>query len=465
MHAHAFADGEGPLRGELAGPTGHIIVVGAGIAGLAAAHAFRHAGHEVTVLEARDRIGGRLWTVDLADGVADLGGSWIHTPVGNPLTRWAELIGVPRRPGDVLAGAVGWDPAGGRVSRAEMGILLDHGWAGIWELLPALLDDVGPDATMRRGLDWLVGAALARAGGSVSEARLRAVLRTAIVQDSGGTLDEVPVRGFPAADVEYDGDGIGDIPVGGYRRLIEPLARGLDIRLGTPVVRVVSDGERVRVTTTAGEVHEGSHVVVTVPLGVLQADTIDFDPPLEADRRRAIADGGVGRFEKIVLEFDRPFWTEGGAPTVMFLATDGTPLPEVAIGLDRLGAGPALAVFAIADTASLFVGDDGPRDGATDLVLELLASVTGVHATPSRIIATSWSTDPWSRGAYSFPGMRSRPDDRDLLATPFAGRVLFAGEATTRRRTGYADGAFSTGLREARRLLGAESVEIGPLDV
>ena len=90
--------------------------------------------------------------------------------------------------------------------------------------------------------------------------------------------------------------------------------------------------------------------------------------------------------------------------------------------------------------------------------------MTGVRAAPRRVLVTSWTSDPWSRGAYSFPGLRSRPADRDLLATPFAGRVLFAGEATTRRRTGYADGAFGTGLREARRLLGTNSVDIGPLD-
>ena len=168
MDSHAFADGEGPVRGELARPTGRVIVVGAGIAGLAAANALRHAGLEVTVLEARDRIGGRLWTVDLADGVADLGGSWIHTPIGNPLTRWADAIGVERRPGNVLAAAVGWDPLGGRISGSEMDSLLEHGWDAIWELRPALLDALGPDATMRRALDWLADAAPAGAEGATS---------------------------------------------------------------------------------------------------------------------------------------------------------------------------------------------------------------------------------------------------------------------------------------------------------
>ena len=83
-------------------PVDRVVVVGAGIAGLAAASRLRRAGIPCVVLEARDRVGGRLHTVDLAGVPVDLGGSWIHHPIGNPLSKFCDEYGITRDPGDPM---------------------------------------------------------------------------------------------------------------------------------------------------------------------------------------------------------------------------------------------------------------------------------------------------------------------------------------------------------------------------
>jgi NADPH-dependent 2,4-dienoyl-CoA reductase/sulfur reductase-like enzyme len=100
----------GPMN-KIAGPLERVVVVGAGIAGLAAASRLRQAGIDAVVLEARDRIGGRLHTVDLAGTPVDMGGSWIHHPIGNPLTAFCDDHGIARDAGNPLPSLSAFDMA------------------------------------------------------------------------------------------------------------------------------------------------------------------------------------------------------------------------------------------------------------------------------------------------------------------------------------------------------------------
>ena len=105
---------------EIVGPVDRVVVVGAGIAGLAAASRLRRAGIACVVLEARDRIGGRLHTVDLAGVPVDLGGSWIHHPTGNPVSALCDELGIVRDPGDPIPTLSAYDRAEHRLlDRAE----------------------------------------------------------------------------------------------------------------------------------------------------------------------------------------------------------------------------------------------------------------------------------------------------------------------------------------------------------
>ena len=109
MMAEGFDDGRADVPLGAAEPVERVVVVGAGIAGLTVANALAHGGVECVVVEARDRIGGRLDTVDLAGSPVDLGGSWIHTPVGNPMRAFARQAGVPCRSANPLPELAGFD--------------------------------------------------------------------------------------------------------------------------------------------------------------------------------------------------------------------------------------------------------------------------------------------------------------------------------------------------------------------
>ena len=98
----SYNAGGNDIPGDIVEPVEHVIIVGAGIAGLTAANALTHAGVSCVVVEARDRIGGRLHTVDLGGSPGDLGGSWIHHPIGNPVRNFANQMGIPCAAGDPL---------------------------------------------------------------------------------------------------------------------------------------------------------------------------------------------------------------------------------------------------------------------------------------------------------------------------------------------------------------------------
>jgi monoamine oxidase len=116
-----YDDGRADVPRRIAEPVERVIVVGAGIAGLTVANALTQAGIECVVLEARSRIGGRLHTVDLGGSLVDLGGSWIHHPVGNPLRRFADQVGVECRPSNPLRALGGFDfGSGRRLTAAEV---------------------------------------------------------------------------------------------------------------------------------------------------------------------------------------------------------------------------------------------------------------------------------------------------------------------------------------------------------
>jgi polyamine oxidase len=106
-------------------------------------------------------------------------------------------------------------------------------------------------------------------------------------------------------ETEYEGHYFGDLPVGGYRRLAEAMAIGVDLRLGVDVTEVACSASGVRVRSVDGASEEGSHVVVTVPLGVLKRDVLRFRPALPPDRLMAIERLGFGRYEKVALQSGR----------------------------------------------------------------------------------------------------------------------------------------------------------------
>ena len=199
-------------------------------------------------------------------------------------------------------------------------------------------------------------------------------------------------------------------------------------------------------------------MIVTVPLGVLKHGGVSFDPRLPAGKRAAIRRLGFGYFEKVAMLFDEPFWKAGGKTHIVRL-TDPFALPADPghAAAQRLP-GPDRALRR-ADRRSASRTRAPPRRSrlAHDAIREALGG--GPIPEPVAAHATAWRRDPFARGSYSTV-IAGRPrTDFDALAAP-VGPILFAGEATNGIRNGYSDGAMSSGIREAKRLLQAPSVSL-----
>lgn len=459
LTAESFGDGQADVPAAVAGPVERVVVIGAGIAGLTVASALTHGGVECVVVEARDRIGGRLHTVNLAGSMVDLGGSWIHTPVGNPMRAFADQAGVRCRGANPLPELAGFDCAEGRrLSAAEVETNISLQLEDFPQARGRLLAELGPDASAADGIEAFV----AGSGLAPGPARRARQGLHALVEGESADLAERQSLRWMWNEMEYEGHYFGDVPVGGYRRLVEAMAAGVDLRLGVDVAEITRSAGGVRVRGVDGASEDGSHVVVTVPLGVLKRGAPRFRPALPPDRLAAIERLGFGRYEKVALRFDEPFWRAAGLPHAMIFPRDPSAPAVWAIGLDAFGAGPVL-VFQIFHSAARHVLGAAPGDAA-QWALDMLAEAIGRSCpAPTAVAVTTWANDRYSGGAYTHIPPGAYPADADLLGEPIGGRLLFAGEHTQSARLAYADGAMTSGIREAKRLLGQPGIHLGPI--
>jgi monoamine oxidase len=234
-----------------------------------------------------------------------------------------------------------------------------------------------------------------------------------------------------------------------YSALTEALADGLDIRLNCIVDSVDYAGARVRVATGC-DCYEVAQVIVTVPLGVLQAGDIAFTPALPPGHQRAIHALGMGLINKLYLEFPRVFW-DADVQVVGYQSArrgrwmswyDYSAVTGVPILLGFCAGAGAAEVEALDDAASV------------DSAMDALRRIYGPDIPPPRAaVVTRWGQDPFARGAYSFLKVGARSSQRKTLATPIGGRLLLAGEHTDRRYPATTHGAWRAGVRAARRLL------------
>jgi monoamine oxidase len=405
-----------------------IVVVGAGMAGLAAARRLADAGMDITVLDARDRIGGRMWT-DTSLGVPiDLGAAWIHGTDGNPLVGLADEVGAKTVETDFDDVVVFEGPNEVPAARVQAAFAA---WAGVIDEIDSLGENAGNDESLA---DGLAGVA------DLNDPILAWLVRSNVEEEYAADPGQLSLRWF-GREGEFDGPDL--ILPGGYVQLAQHLARGLTIRLGTEVTRIAYDDAGVHLDTSKGSV-TADRVIVTVPLGVLKAGTVAFDPPLPEAKRRAIEALGFGLLNKVVLAFDEPFWPE--APDVLGLAGPEQPVGNVVNGL-RFAGRPLLVGLRGGDAAR-------SREGLSDkdAVAEVIAALDAPQPTGS--LVTRWASDPYARGSYSFVAVGSSPADMQALAEPVNERLRFAGEATQEEFFGTVHGAYMSGMREADRILG-----------
>jgi monoamine oxidase len=431
------------------------IVVGAGVAGLTAARLLTKAGRRVVVLEARDRVGGRVWT-DRADGLAtDLGASWIHGIRDSPVAAAAEAFGM--RMMEFTVGGyqpdsrpiASYSPEAKRLTDAEAAAFADDIHA-VDATLREVVAASAPDASYRD----VTETAIARHGWAHARAqRVREYLEHRSEEQYGAWIEDLAAHGLD--DDSIDGDEV--VFPDGYDALPTALAQGLDIRLAHIVSRV-EWGAGVTVTTTGGG-FTAAEAVITVPVGVLQSGEFAIVPALPEPVAGALGRLTMNAFEKVFLRFPTKFWDDG----VYAIRQQG---PEAHwwhswYDLTALHGEPTLLTFAAGPAA--IETRTWTEDQVVASVLAQLRRLFGdAVPEPTRMHLTRWQDDPYARGAYAYMTVGSTTADHDALATPVGGVLHLAGEATWTDDPATVAAALLSGHRAAGNVL-RRSVSIADL--
>ncbi|MBL3700965.1 flavin monoamine oxidase family protein [Leucobacter luti] len=429
--------------------TADTIVVGAGVAGLTAARLLALAGQRVIVLEARDRIGGRLHTERLDGRTTDLGASWIHGITESPVHEVTRALGmrdVEFTMGSFQAGGrpvAYYGPAGERLSQAAADAFIAD-VAACDALLPEVIAALPSGASYADAAE----AALTRLGWAEERAeRVREYLRHRTEEQYGAWIADLDAHGLD--DDETEGDEV--VFPDGYDRLAAGIAAGLDVRLSTAVTRLVWS-ERGVEATAGGATFSAARAVVTVPVGVLKAGTLAIEPALPEPVAGALDRLEMNAFEKIFLRFPERFWDED----VYAIRRQGEAGAwwHSWYDLTALHGEPTLLTFAAGPCAREIRGWDDARVVAS--VLDALRELYG-DAVPEPTAAhlTHWQDDERSRGSYAYMTLGSLPEDHTLLATPIGGVLHLAGEATWQDDPATITAALCSGHRAAERILGA----------
>jgi monoamine oxidase len=403
-----------------------VVVVGAGVAGLAAARTLMAANRSVLVIEARERIGGRAVTDSTTFGFPfDLGAQWIEAGRINPamaILREMHARPVPDRQEQAIY--VG----GTELPREEYARFEKIAIDATRKLVNAL--KAAPDVAVGRVLaaqDPLERVAYAMVGPLESGVEL-------------GTLSARDFMRQPEVEPQYSvAEGLG--------ALIARWGAKVPVKLGTRVVRVDSTGSQVLVITTNGQL-SAKAVIVTVPTGVLATGQFGFAPQLSPARREAIAQLPMALYNKVALSFTGKAIDAAAGRSVLGLTRKEQPFDALVRPHGR-------------DAAIVFVGgalaqqiEEEGTAAAVAFAMSAMAEIYGdkLRGMLARSFATRWGKDPFARGSWSMatPG---NADKRLVLAQPHHERVFFAGEATDPVWATRVGGAHASGLRAAREAL------------
>ncbi|MCW3494166.1 flavin monoamine oxidase family protein [Microbacterium sp. SSM24] len=426
------------------------IVVGAGVSGLTAARLLTRHGRRVLVLEARDRVGGRVSTDHRLGRATDMGASWIHGVTDSPVAAAAEALGM--RTIEFTVG--GYQPDSRPIAHyGPDGVRLSAEAAARYvadiHTVDATLRDVvaesAPDASYR---DVTEEALAAQGWDEERTQRVREYLEHRSEEQYGAWIDDLAAHGLD--DDSIDGDEV--VFPDGYDILPRRLAEGLDIRLTHEVSRVRWSPEGVVVDTDFGSFGADT-AIVTVPVGVLQSDDFLIEPSLPEPVAGALAGFTMNAFEKVFLRFSTKFWDED----VYVIRQQG---PEGRwwhswYDLTALHDEPTLLTFAAGPAAVETLHWSEER--IVESVLEQLRRLYGDRVPkPTHVHVTDWQDDPFSHGSYAYMTVGSRTEDHDTLATPIGGVLHLAGEATWTDDPATVPAAMFSGHRAAVNVLGQD---------
>lgn len=410
-----------------------VVVIGAGCAGLGAARMLADAGAIVTVIEARPNIGGRLFT-DWSMGVPfEVGAGWIHGPEkNNPIRQLADAVSAQYKITDD-DNLIVFDSDGEEMDEDTIDAI-DVNWSRAIEQLDNNLESDNTQSLREamsnklgdENFEWAMSAYTEfSSGGSIEKL-------SALLHDDGRA---------------FDGDDV--VVTSGYDELLKPLAKGLDIKLSTVVLKINYSNQGAVVKTDNGNFYS-DYVVCSVPLGVLKAGSIKFSPSLPSRYQKSIKKIGFGSVTKIALKFDEAFWD---VDTQYFgIVTKPKGRWNYWLNYRTFSNENILLGFSVGDYA--LKADTMSDAEITRDALEVLRDAWEDEVgEPGQVLRTRWLTDPFSLGAYSFPTPGSSTSQFDNLSKPVEERLVLCGEHTNFNFLATTHGAYLSGIRAANTII------------
>ncbi|XP_063814692.1 peroxisomal N(1)-acetyl-spermine/spermidine oxidase-like [Pseudophryne corroboree] len=478
-----------------------ILIIGSGISGLTATEKLhKHGFQNIKILEATGRTGGRIRTQKFAKGLVEIGAQWIHGPSQeNPVFQIASqfgLLGPDAMREENQKIDLGGHPSGipviysssGKQISPEVFLSISDSYSSWLEKARNVSKiDCDPDASVggflrqeiaRSSPDW------DKASVGINMALLKGLLDMECCIVGTHSMDHVALCPFgeyitfPGLDCTFPK---------GFESLVDHIKAELPndtVLLNHAVKSIHWNGSfqgsdfrvyPVQVQCEDGNTFVADHVIVTVPLGFLKKRVMDIlSPPLPPSKIQAIKNLGFGAINKILLEFEKPFWDPNC--TGIQLAWEGDSLtdPEKDLKQNWMKKLPGFVVLKPPDQSGhvlcAFIAGEESKFMETLTDEEILTTMTSLLRQftgnpdlppPISILRSQWYSQPYTGGSYSHVAVGSTGKDIDILAEPLPTdkdalkplQVLFAGEATERNFYSTTHGALMSGRREAQRLI------------
>lgn len=435
----------------------NVIIIGAGASGLAAARQLHNFGTQVVVLEARERIGGRVWDNASMGVTVGHGAQIVNGCVNNPVALMCEQMGIKMHK---LGERCDLFQEGGHVTDPSIDKRMDFHFNAILDVVSEWRKDKAQsqDTPLGEKVQEVKKNFLQESGMQFSdlEEKVLQFHLSNLEFACGSPLGQVSARSWDHNEFFAQFSGDHTLLTQGYSVLLHKLAEGLDIRTKCPVKSIDYSGDHVKVTSANGSKWTAQKVLVSVPLTLLQKNFIQFNPPLSERKIKAIHSLGAGIIEKIALQFPFRFWDGKiqGADYFGHIPPSPDHRGMFSVFYDMDPQGKRAVLMSIISGDAVAAVKEMEDKTVIDICMKILRELFKEQDVPDPLnsFVTHWSRDVWSQMSYSFVKTGGSGEAYDILAEDIQGKVFFAGEATNRHFPQTVTGAYLSGVREASKM-------------
>jgi len=416
-----------------------IIIIGAGIAGLAAYARLIEYGFDAMILEARDRCGGRILTDDTLGIPLSGGAAWIHGIDNNPITMLAKRFHANMAPVNLNKFAT-FDRHGQIISQNIIQ-QFNEKFEQLLKQAKKLAYDSKHDISLATALSTFIE------NEKLSPTEQDLFKRKLMFFEGyiGANYEFLSARHWDQEEI-WPGDNC--FLTSSYQPIIDGLLQNCLVKLNTIVTNINTRENDIEIVSE-NTVFYADAVIITVPLGILKKNFIKFNPPLPIAKEKAIEHLDMGLFNITAIKFPTAFWQKE-FQLMFFTQFDDSSIPTF-LNLYHFIQQPILLGYSGGKTARQL--ENFSDEEIIEKTMQNFKKIYGTELPePESYFTTRWSSDPFSYGSYSYVPAGASGDDYEAIAKPIANRLFFAGEATCSKHPATTHGAYLSGIREAERI-------------